>query len=275
MRLTLVCSRPAVSTSTRSASRLAAELMASNTTEPGSAPSWPRTISAPTRLGPVRELLGGGGAERVGGGEHDACGRRRSRAARPWRWSWSCPTPFTPTNIHTFGSPAVVVERAVAARRRAARPAPSCSSVDQRVGVGDPLGSRARSRRSSRMRVGGGHADVGEQQRLLELVPGLVVDRARPRTAASAGERGAGLAQPVAERGASTRRPLDDGLDDRSRPRPAPSTTTGSVRGRRRWRRRRPAAPAARGLAGRRRCERRDRPSPSAIEHDREHEDRG
>ena len=44
--------------------------------------------------------------------------------------------------------------------------------------------------------------DVGEQQRLLELVPGLVVDRA---AAAHRGERpherGAGLAQPVAEAG--------------------------------------------------------------------------
>ena len=46
--------------------------MASNTTEPGSAPSWPRMISVLGAVGPGGELLGGRGPERVGRGEHDA-----------------------------------------------------------------------------------------------------------------------------------------------------------------------------------------------------------
>ena len=50
----------------------AAAPIASNTTEPGSAPSWPRTISPPVRSAQSCELLGRRGAERVGRGEHDA-----------------------------------------------------------------------------------------------------------------------------------------------------------------------------------------------------------
>src|SRR5439155_19590571 len=49
IRFTLVWRRPAVSASTRSAPRAAARWTASNTTEPGSPPSAPRTRSAPTR----------------------------------------------------------------------------------------------------------------------------------------------------------------------------------------------------------------------------------
>ena len=48
-----------------------AAAIASNTTEPGSASSWPRTISPPVRFGPQLELIGRRGAERVGRGEHD------------------------------------------------------------------------------------------------------------------------------------------------------------------------------------------------------------
>ena len=65
---------------------------------------------------------------------------------------------------------------------------------------GSPVRSAlARSRTSPRIRSVVGHADVGEEQRLLERRP-----RSRRRCRARApqpGERGAGLAQPVAECG--------------------------------------------------------------------------
>ena len=71
--------------------------------------------------------------------------------------------------------------------------------VDERVGFGDPLAPRPLAQAVEQAR-GGGQPDVGEQQRLLELVPRVVVDRA---AAANRGERpherGARLAQPVAE----------------------------------------------------------------------------
>ena len=53
MRLTLVCSRPAVSASTRSAPCAAARCTASKMTELGSPPSAPRTRSAPARSAQV------------------------------------------------------------------------------------------------------------------------------------------------------------------------------------------------------------------------------
>ncbi len=122
--------------------------------------------------------------------------------------------------------------------------------VDERVGFRDPLAPRPLAQAVEQAR-GGGQADVGEQQRLLELFPRVVVDRA---AAAHRGERahecGARLAQPVAEAGRLDDLDLvddlglgflDDGLghdqhvglglvdDDRLR-----------WRGRRRWARRRP-----------------------------------
>ena len=60
-----------MSTSTRSASRLAAALIASNTTDPGIGAFLPAHDARAGSLGPVRELLGRRGAERVGRGEHD------------------------------------------------------------------------------------------------------------------------------------------------------------------------------------------------------------
>ena len=69
IRPTLFCSRPAVSTSTTSSPPSAPCLTASNATLAGSPPSGPRTTGAPTRSPQVVELVGGGGAERVGGAE--------------------------------------------------------------------------------------------------------------------------------------------------------------------------------------------------------------
>ena len=65
----------------------------------------------------------------------------------------------------------------------------SCSSAMSSSAVGRRLSAWRGRARSSRSRVGGRHADVGEQQRLLELVPRLVVDAA---LAPQPGERGRG-----------------------------------------------------------------------------------
>ena len=72
IRFDLVCRRPAVSAMTMSAWRAMAASRASNTTAAGSALGAWATISRVRALGPDPQLVDGGGAERVGGGEHDA-----------------------------------------------------------------------------------------------------------------------------------------------------------------------------------------------------------
>ena len=123
-----------MSTSTRSAPRLDAAAIASNTTEPGSAPSWPRTSSPPVRSAQSRELVGRGGAERVGRGEHDALPVVDLAAGASLPIVVVFPTPLTPTNIHTLGSPATT--RSSVAVDAASRIATTSSRTrrDQRPG---------------------------------------------------------------------------------------------------------------------------------------------
>ena len=61
-----------MSTRTVSTPRSTPSLTASKATLAGSPPSGPRTTSTPTRSPQVGELVDGGGAEGVGGAEHDA-----------------------------------------------------------------------------------------------------------------------------------------------------------------------------------------------------------
>ena len=72
IRPDLVCSRPAVSTTTVSTSASTPVRTASKATDAGSPPSRPRTVSDADPLAPGLELVGGGGAEGVGGAEDDA-----------------------------------------------------------------------------------------------------------------------------------------------------------------------------------------------------------
>ena len=227
--------------------------------------------------------------------------RRRRRGTcrpRPARRAW-------PSSTSRCASLAIVVvlPDAVDARRtstRSARPAIvrasrsplASSSADQLVvqqrrrsasASDDPLGSAPAPRTSSRMRCGGGQADVGEEQRLLELVPGLVVDLA---PAADRGERAGRTRRgscPAGRAGGAPRRPRPRrrlGLDldvDSGTTGVGSSTSTGfggagGAGGRGGGR------PAARDAAARprraaRRCERRDRPTAERDERDREHED--
>ena len=245
IRLTLVCSRPAVSTSTRSAPRSCAALIASNTTEPGSAPSWPRTISAPVRSAQVRELLGGRGAERVGRGEHDApalvdLALRELGDARG-----------LPDAVHADEHPDARLRRRRGAARGRRRPSSvtssSRSSASTSLGVAGLLGLGPLADVLEDLR-GRRHADVGEDQRLFEVVPRLVVDLAPPGDAGErAGERGAGLAQPVAQ---ARLDPLDRVRRPRARASTSGASVGGAVGGARRARR---AADTGRVGAGRRR----------------------
>ena len=104
IRLLLVCNRPAVSAITRSMCFAAAFSTPSNTTELGSAPSAPRTISTSLRSAQVVSCSA-------------AAARNVSPAASSTeRPASTCclvslpivvvlPTPLTPTNIHTLGAP--------------------------------------------------------------------------------------------------------------------------------------------------------------------------
>ena len=185
-----MCRRPAVSTSTRSAPRLDAAAIASNTTEPGSAPSWPRTSSPPVRSAQSR------------------AGRRRRRGTcRPppsttRRPSPTCcaaslpivvvfPTPLTPTNIHTL---VLAGDRAATSRLELASRIATTSSRtrrDEPVGIHDVVGFGTGAHRVEDA-LGRREPDVGEQHRLFELVPGLVVDLAAAQTGEHARERGCG-----------------------------------------------------------------------------------
>ena len=103
-------------------------------------------------LGPRRELLGGGGAERVAGGEQHE---------RPSSTCWLAslpivvvlPTPLTPTNIHTFGFPAqrLEVQRAVGTVETAVHL--GLQAVEKLLGLGDLLGLHLLRRPPSRSSV--------------------------------------------------------------------------------------------------------------------------
>ena len=84
------------------------------------------------------------------------------------------PTPFTPTKSQTLVTPS-----------SSARPTPPAPSSDARSacaqggdhGVGSPQLARADAlAKIVEQRRGGGHPDVGPQQGLFEIVPGLIVD---------------------------------------------------------------------------------------------------
>ena len=134
-------------------SRLDAAAIASNTTEPGSAPSWPRTISPPVRSAHSSQLVGGRGAERVGGGEHDPPPvgdlLRRELADRRG----------LPDAVHADEHPHVRLARrracsvAIGASPSSIATTSSRTSAIELVGVGDRSSSLARVRTASSRRV--------------------------------------------------------------------------------------------------------------------------
>ena len=150
---------------------------ASKATAPGSEPSGPVTISQPARCAHSGELLDGGGAERVGGAEQrPSCRARSRRCQASLPIVVVLPVPLTPATMITVGS----WRRSIAALARSgdvgeqldAAAAVSASPPSTRAArrllleLRDDLGGRAR-------------ADVGHDQRLLQALPGLLVERAR------------------------------------------------------------------------------------------------
>ena len=161
-------------------------------------------------LGPRGELLGGGGAERV-------AGRQQHRAPVATCWLATLPivvvlpTPLTPTNSHTFGRRRRR-RSAARGRRRSSRAFISARSASSSASgsvdlLGLDLGAQAVEQ------LGGDvDADVGAQQRLLEVVPRVVGDPAAPE---DRGEH-AGQRRPRPRHAAAEGGRLDD-LDGRRR----------------------------------------------------------
>src|SRR5256884_384927 len=99
-RLTLVCMRRAVSTSTTPAPRPPAASTASKTTEPGSAPSCPRTTSAPTRSAQCVSWSAAAARKVSAAAISATCPSSISRCAS-LAIVVVLPVPLTPTNSHT------------------------------------------------------------------------------------------------------------------------------------------------------------------------------
>ena len=170
IRLTRVCSRPAVSTRIGSRPFALPDEIASNTTAAGSAPSRARTMSTPARVRPDLELLDGSRAKRVGGANE----RRLALALQQ--------------------------VRELADRRRLAgavdaddqRHLRMMGDRDRPIDGGEDatdflLHEIAQARAVARLcrdggddAVGGGDADVGRDQQLFERVDRVDVDGTRP-----------------------------------------------------------------------------------------------
>ena len=158
------------------------------------------------------------------------CAPRRPRAARAWRSSWSSPRR---SRRRTSRRSARRRRRAARGRpARAATPAPACRSAST------SSESRCLQLGGARLHVledalGRRHADVGEEQRLFELVPGLGVDlalagRARRRT--RPGSCRAGRAAAAAPGPALPRRPRSTSTSSTSTSPSGASTTSGGSR---------------------------------------------
>ena len=136
-------------------------------------------------LAPDRELLARGRAERVAGGEQHRVALRLEDACASLPIDVVLPAPFTPASMITNGRAAPIDERPLERREE----------IDQRrleqrlrIGVARPRASSARDRSSSRC-CGRGDADVGGDERGLELLQRLGVELAAREHAARARRR--------------------------------------------------------------------------------------
>ena len=177
-----MCSRPAVSTSTRSAPRLDAGGHRVEHDRAGIGAFLPAHELAAGALGPQLR------ADRPP--RRGTCrpprarrgGRRRPAATRACRSSSSCRRRSRRRTSTRSARPATQVQRRD--RRSPSRIATTSSrtQTDQLVGLGDRRRPWPRSRTASSSAAVVGMPDVGEQHRLFELVPGLVVDLAAAHT---------------------------------------------------------------------------------------------
>ena len=153
--------------------RAAARSTASKTTAEGSPPSLPRTISAAGALGPHAELLGGRGPEGVARG-HDDPAALGLLLAGDLADGGGLADAVDPDEQPHVGRARLVAQAAVAARQLVLEL--GLQPIQQHLGVGDRLGL-GRGPQLVEDLAGGGHADVGPDERLLQLVPRL---RRRP-----------------------------------------------------------------------------------------------
>ena len=177
IRCCWVCRRPAVSMITTSAPRALAASMASKATAPGSEPASPRTRSPSARRA-HSSSCSAAAARKVSPAASSTVlpsSWRRCQAILPM--VVVLPLPLTPTMRITVGSWVRSMvsssKRAVSAsssRRRRVRSSPLCSSPE-------PASPSSRST----IAAGGGRADVGVDQRLLQVLEGLVVERLEHR----------------------------------------------------------------------------------------------
>ena len=148
-------------------------LTASKATLAGSPPSGPRTVAAPTRVAPGLQLVGGGGAEGVGGAEQDAApvgdedpgelaaGRGLAgavdarRRAPPRAGRRACAVRRLRSVVGADLGEQLVAQQRCAARPGCGRraPGPGCAARSTSSWVGR-------------------HAHVGGEQGVLDLLPG-------------------------------------------------------------------------------------------------------
>ena len=195
MRLTLVWSRPAVSTSTSSTPRDRRGLHRVEHDRARVGTLLTADELHAEAVGPEPELLGRGGAERVGGRQQHTMALGLLAAGELGDGRRLADAVDTDEQPHVRSHPARAGAPAVPRRcRRAAR-----RSRREQLGQ---LAASSRARRLPRAPdafeepLRRRHADVGEEQRLLELVPRLVVDRAAARNSPDEpAERGRGSAR--------------------------------------------------------------------------------
>ena len=200
-----MCRRPAVSTMTTSAPRSRPRATASKATAPGSEPSGPLTSSTSARSA-QRSSCSTAAARNVSAAPTTTFWPsvwRRCQASLPI--VVVLPVPLTPTTRITVGSGRMsIVSSPVRASSASssAEPAGQRLAADERAVLGlaleplDHLGGRA-------------GADVGVDQRLLEPLPGLLVEVALEQRRLHLGrERLAGLAHRAAQAAEEAAPPL-------------------------------------------------------------------
>ena len=145
---------------------------------------------------PVGELLGGGGPERVGGDEEDPVPGVDFALGELGRGGG------LPDAVHADEQPHVGVAGLVAQRAvGVVAELVGDLGLEQRrelVGVADPGAPRLGAKRIEQP-AGGGHPDVGEEEGLFEVVPGLVVETTGPPPIAETAEGGAAASEPLTE----------------------------------------------------------------------------
>ena len=166
-----------MSASTRSAPRAAACCTASKITDEGSAPSAPRTIPAPARSAQVSSCSPAAARKVSPAASTTAAARLRSRGSASLPIVVVLPTPFTPTKSQTRRSLAVPEgQRVVVALEHGDEIGLEGLQEGLGVGGGDLAAAHLRSKVPEDPRRGR-HAHVREDERLLELLEGGLVDR--------------------------------------------------------------------------------------------------